>query len=181
MRGHIAVVVALVAALWSGDARAQGCACPTARPPAVAMAEADAVFEGQVTGVREGAYAATGGALVAGRWATLLVLREWKGATAGTTRQVFTPASCAVGFEAGTSWLVYARSSSDNHELRSTRCHRTRRVAEAREDLLALGIPDTQIEAVSGATAARPTGARRVGPRGVVRRVLRPRRRRPRR
>lgn len=169
-------VLALIAlALWPSASRAQPCACAASSPPPMAARESDAVFEGQVTGVREGTYESARGASP-GRWVSLLVLREWKGATAGTTRQVFTPTGCAVGFETGTSWLVYARRAADNHELRTTRCQRTRRAAEAREDVAALGVPGTQI-AVAAPEARRVV--RRAPPaRRVIRRVWRRRRRR---
>ncbi len=162
-----------VAWLAAPTAQAQVCSCPAARPPAVALAESDAVFEAQVTGVREGPYVTGVTEPSAGRWVSALVLREWKGATAGTTRLIFTPTRCSVGFETGTTWLVYARRTAQNHDLRVTRCTRTRRSSEAREDLAALGIPATQI-----ATAPAVQVARRV-PRPPARRVIR--RRRPRR
>lgn len=171
---HLAIVAAL--SLAPEFASAQACACPATRPPAIALAESDAVFEGQVTGVRDGPYVASQSDTMPGRWVTLLVLREWKGATAGTTRYVFTPSACDVPFEAGTTWLVYARHSGANHDLRTTRCHRTRPVATAREDLIALGIPGTQIMAMQ---PANPTPRRAVSraPARRVRRVVRRRRR----
>ena len=169
----VAVLVALAAWLVAPSARAQVCRCPTVRPPAVAFAESDAVFEAQVTGVRDGPYVTGTSAAAPGRWVTALVLREWKGATAGTSRLVFTPTWCPVGFETGTTWLVYARRTASNHDLRVTRCSRTRRAAQAREDLASLGIPATQI-----ATAPTQQVARRA-PRAPVPRVER--RRRPRR
>lgn len=150
-------------------ARAQACTCPSARPPAIALAESDAVFEGQVTGLRDGPYVSSQADTTAGRWVTLLVLREWKGATAGTTRYVFTPSACDVPFEAGTTWLVYARHGGANHDLRTTRCQRSRPIATAREDLVALGIPGTQIMAMQPAVPV----SRRVIPRAPARRVRR--------
>lgn len=157
---------------------AQPCACPTARPPAIALAESDAVFEGQVTAIREGPYVSGPSETVAGRWVTLLVLREWKGATAGTTRHIFTPTACDVPFETATAWLVYARHGGANHDLRTTRCHRTRAVAVAREDLVALGIPGTQIMAMPVASTAPRIVPRPAARRPVrrVRRVIRRRR-----
>ncbi len=155
-------------ALQSSIALAQPCTCPTARPPAIALAESDAVFEGQVTAIREGPYVSGPSETVPGRWVTLLVLREWKGATAGTTRHVFTPTSCDVPFESGIAWLVYARHGGANHDLRTTRCQRTRPVPTAREDLLALGIPGTQIMAMAPTTTVT-----RPAPRPAARRPLR--------
>jgi len=169
----VAALVALAAWFVAPAARAQVCGCPATRPPTVAFAESDAVFEAQVTGVRDGPYVTGTAAAASGRWVTALVLREWKGATAGTSRLVFTPTQCPVGFETGTTWLVYARRTAGNHDLRVTRCSRTRRAAEAREDLASLGIPATQI-----ATAPAQQVARRAA-RPPAHRVVR--RRRPRR
>jgi hypothetical protein len=166
----LAAAVALALAAHAAGADAQVCPCPAARPPAVALAESDAVFEAQVTAVREGTYVTGSAEAIAGRWVTAVVVREWKGATAGTTRTIFTPTQCAVGFELGGNWIVYARSSAQNHDLRVTRCGRTRRTSEAREDLAALGIPATQI-----ATAPAAQVARRVV-RPAARRVVRRRR-----
>ncbi|MFO0610590.1 MAG: hypothetical protein U0324_45935 [Polyangiales bacterium] len=168
-----AAALALAAWALAFEARAQVCPCPATRPPAVALAESDAVFEAQVTGVREGPYLTGTGEPSAGRWVSALVLREWKGATAGTTRLLFTPTRCPVGFETGTTWLVYARRTAQNHDLRVTRCTRTRRASEAREDLASLGIPATQI-----ATAPAVQVARRAA-RPPARRVVRRRRPRP--
>jgi hypothetical protein len=157
---------------------AQPCTCPAQRAPAVALGESDAVFEAQVTGLRLGTYSTGVGDPIAGRWISLLVIREWKGATAGTTRFVFTPTLCEVSFETGTTWLVYARSSGNNHDLRTTHCHRTRLSNTAREDFVALGIPSTQIPALQPSVTAR-----RVRPRPVIAAPRRGRRfiRRPRR
>jgi hypothetical protein len=166
----LATLVAVLMSLMPVAGWAQVCPCPATRPPAVAFAESDAVFEAQVTGVREGPYVTESAAAAPGRWVTALVLREWKGATAGTTRLLFTPTLCPVGFETGTTWLVYARRTATNHDLRVTRCTRTRRSAEAREDLASLGIPASQI-----ATAPTRQVARRI-PRAPVRRVVRRRR-----
>lgn len=173
------LATAVSIALRSALALAQPCTCPAARPPATALAESDAVFEGQVTAIREGPYVSGPSETVPGRWVTLLVLREWKGATAGTTRHIFTPTSCDVPFESGIAWLVYARHGGANHDLRTTRCQRTRPVPAAREDLVALGIPGTQIMAMAPATtvtrpASRPAVRR---PLRRTRRVLRRRRR----
>lgn len=152
------------------SAHAQLCPCPTPRSPAVALAESDAVFEAQVTSIREGTYVAEGTDPSSGRWVSALVLREWKGATAGTTRLLFTPTHCPVGFETGTTWLVYARRSTRNPDLRVTRCSRTRRTRDAREDLAVLGVPATQITTAPAVQVPRRT------PRPPVRRVVRRRR-----
>ncbi len=178
MRRTLTAALVALLALATRRVEAQPCACPTARPPAVALAESDAVFEGQVAGVREGTYVTGSGDPVPGRWITLLVLREWKGATAGTTRYVFTPTACPVPFEASTAWVVYARHAGANHDLRTTRCQRTRPVSTAREDLVALGIPGTQIQAAPNVDRTRVI---RTAPRGPVRRVIRRRRVRVRR
>jgi hypothetical protein len=174
---RLTLSLALSAALTLAGSRAhaQLCTCPATRPPPVALAESDAVFEGQVTAMRDGAYVSGGGEGSQGRWVTLLVLREWKGATAGTTRHVFTPTACAVPFEAGTTWVVYARHGGANHDLRTTRCQRTRAVATAREDLVALGIPGTQILAMPGSDALSRAQRTRVAPRprGALRRIIR--------
>jgi hypothetical protein len=129
----------------AGSGGAAGEACPSLPTPAAAAREAVALFRGTVlelkdtttldtrTGAREPALAAA-----------LRAEAGWKG-FADTVAVVLTPAppspqaARGVRFRAGERYLVYATGTSAH--LRASACLRTRPLAEAGEDALALGPP----------------------------------------
>ena len=118
---------------------AHACSCVQV-PPAQAMAEHDAVFEGRVLSVEP----ASDPSQV--MTATLEVVQHWKGVE---TEQVTVSTAamesvCGVSFEVGTSWLVYA--DVENGALRTGLCSRTRRIEEADEDLAELGADVVLVE-----------------------------------
>jgi hypothetical protein len=67
------------------------------------------------------------------------ITRRWKGVAAGTA-YVLNSGACAVTFERGREYLVYARRDEDG-TLSTTFCQGTRPVEQAGEDLRALGRP----------------------------------------
>lgn len=118
------------------------CSCIPPAPPREELGRADAVFSGRVVSVTE---RREGGSAFQGRphlEVRIVPGRRWKGA-AGDTVTVFTPdngAACGFGFEQGREYLVYAEGED---QLRAFLCSRTRLLADAGEDLAALGAPAT--------------------------------------
>jgi hypothetical protein len=118
------------------------CSCIPPVPPREALGQADAVFAGRVVSVterREGGPAFPGRPYLEVR---IVPERRWKGA-AGDTVTVATSdnsASCGYAFEQGRDYLVYAGGED---ALRVFICSRTRPLADAAEDVAALGAPAT--------------------------------------
>jgi hypothetical protein len=131
--GRAAVLVALVVASLVGGARpAAACSCMAPAPPETALAEADAVFVGEVTDVN----APAGTTHVA-----QLAVTEILAGDVGAEVEVHTPpdsAACGYPFEVGREELVYAVLDDDGR-LQTNLCDRTAPVAEADDDLAALG------------------------------------------
>lgn len=125
-----------LAAIPCGRA-ADRCSCLPPPPPREALAQAGAVFAGTVVSVR----AREGEGGMGEHEVRIVPTRRWKGAAADTV-VVRTPdnsAACGVAFTPGESYLVYA---SGGDEPRVILCSRTRPLAQAGEDLAALGTPD---------------------------------------
>lgn len=134
---------ALVLLGFAPPGRAAACSCVQVSPTH-ALEEHDAVFEGRVVAVD--APSDPSGRRVA----TFEVVQQWKGVE--RERVVVSTAAagslCGVGFEEGTSWLVYADRTGG--ELSTGLCSRTRRIEDAEEDLAALGAGVVPIE-ITGA------------------------------
>ena len=121
-------VIAIIALALVGP-RARACSCAPPPPPAKALAQALAVFSGKVTRL------APNRTLV---W--LDVTRIWKGVK---DRQILVStasheAACGFPFRVGETYLVYA-TGENGPMLRTGLCSRTKRLAEAAEDLTELG------------------------------------------
>lgn len=126
----LAAVVA--ATLVGGAGPALACSCVPSPPPETAMSEADAVFVGEVTELREVASGT--------RVATLAVTEVFVGDLAAEV-EVRTPAdsaACGHAFQRGRADLVYAVLDADG-VLNTNLCDRTAPLSEAEEDLSAFG------------------------------------------
>ena len=111
------------------------CSCVLPGPPDQALAESGAVFSGTVTAVTRPAN--VGG--IAPVRVTFTVARVWKGPEE-VTMIINTPdssASCGVDFVENGEYLVYARNVEGTFQ--ATLCSRTTQLANAGEDLAALG------------------------------------------
>jgi hypothetical protein len=130
-----ALLTALCALAWSPVAHA--CKCAEPEPPSAALASAQAVFQGEVAALQE-----IDNALVV----TLRVPKAWKGIVSAEEARVRTrkdSAACGYPFAVGENYLVYAQAlepAEDGVSLQVLRCGRTRPLAEAEEDLRALGL-----------------------------------------
>jgi hypothetical protein len=113
------------------------CSCVPPGPPREALAQAEAVFAGRVVSVGEQRGGDPDQPYLEVR---IVPDRRWKGAAADTVT-VRTPpnsAVCGVAFETGREYLVYAEGGGG---LRVFLCSRTAALADAGEDLAALGAP----------------------------------------
>jgi len=131
-------------------------------PPAQALAEAQAVFRGTVVGLDEPS-AGCGGTMSSADPVTVSfqVDEVWKGEVA-VDQQLTTAvegASCGFSFSEGKEYVVYARDGGADGGLNVSLCSRTRTVAEASEDLAALGKGDAPSPGEGGCRAlGRRTG-----------------------
>jgi len=135
------ILLCAAASLWTAPALA--CKCMP-QSPADSLAQAVAVFEGQVVELRDGEPEKGGPA--ADRAVKLAVVRAWKGVESETV-DLLTPsdgAACGYNFTRGASYLVYA--SADSSGLRVVSCSRTRPISEAGEDLRLLGMGATPVD-----------------------------------
>ncbi len=130
------------ATLWAAPCppASPRCSCIPPVPPREALGQSDAVFAGRVVSVterREEDPGHPGGPHLEVR---IVAGRRWKGAGADTVvvRTADSSAACGYPFEAGGEYLVYARGED---ALRVVSCSRTRPLAQAGEDLAALGAP----------------------------------------
>jgi hypothetical protein len=152
VRSGLALVV--LAVVWGARPveRAYACSCMAPPPPAEARNGADAVFAGTVTGVLQNAPLGTSNNRV---MVSFRVSEVWKGAnnpeiavlTSGDS------ASCGFGFDQGGQYLVYA--FIEEGRLTTNLCSRTNALAQAGEDLAALGEGTTPPLAATG----NPLGA----------------------
>ena len=132
MRTLLTTIVAMAVA---GAGLAQACSCIAPPPPKKAMEQAHSVFSGKVTKVEK-----AGEEELA---VTLELAATWKGA-AGKELTLYTPnqsAACGYNFEKGKSYLVYANQIKRGEEkvLETNICTRTALLADAKDDLKALG------------------------------------------
>lgn len=125
---------------------AHACTCVPSPPPGEALEQAQEVFSGEVVEVTE----APGGIAV-----RFNVSEAWKGVDEREI-EVGTPrggsAACGFEFQEGNEYLVYTseRQSSDDPDSVTGLCYRTAALADAGEDLDALGegTPAAELAAV---------------------------------
>jgi hypothetical protein len=115
------------------------------------LARAETVFSGTVLGMAEhyvppaappsvpgpdstGAISAGGGMGTPGRATTFAVTRGWKGAAGGDTVMVHDLLPYPQLFRSGAAYLVYA-VREENGRLATSRCERTRPLAEVPDDV----------------------------------------------
>lgn len=133
---YAALTLGLAGFAWLAPAPARACSCMRPPPPRDAADAATAVFQGKVTALQvdqpEGAY-------LAFHVYTLEVERVWKGDVVDTltVRTADNSAACGRPFEVGESYLVYAKDVEG--QLSDNLCSRTSKLADASEDLDALG------------------------------------------
>ena len=124
----LAGLVVLVGASVPADAHACKCAHPEPAPVRQAFAEAALVVEARVDAH---AYVIDRGFVT-----RLTPKRIFKGAPARTI-EIAAAKTCAVGFEPGTRWLVYAYDDGDGG-FTTTYCSRSKPIADATEELAVL-------------------------------------------
>ncbi len=142
MSRRLLLLVAMLGTAWClPAATAQACSC-MAVSPGQALAESTSVFEGRVLSISE---------LVdkplPHREITFAVVRAWKGVESVERMVVMTAAdsaACGYNFAPDTSYLVYARATDGAPWV--SLCTRTQPMAEAGEDLKALGMGQTPVD-----------------------------------
>jgi hypothetical protein len=117
--------------------RARACSCAT-QTREQAFKSAAAVFEGRVVEITRSKARPDGGR--PRLQVTLLVVRAWKGVKSErmTVLTAGDEAACGFGFQQGESYLVYAQKGGSLPGV--SLCSRTRPMAEAGEDIDAMGI-----------------------------------------
>lgn len=131
--------IASISTLLTGTSHAYACSCVTAPLPQ-AVEGSTAVFEGLVTTVEEGE------GTPKARRVSFKVVRLWKGDEDAEQVSVHTAADssrCGVPFVEGKSYLVFAQG--EEGALQVNACSRTRRTAEADDDLAGLGAGITPV------------------------------------
>ena len=121
------IVCNLVIALCSPTDRAFACQCVGVKSVGVSLESSAAVFAGRVKKIY-------------GTRITFVVDRSWKGKVPAEI-MLYTPAqstACGYEFEGGQPYLVYAYSEG-KERLATDTCTRTKRLAEAEDDLTELG------------------------------------------
>lgn len=111
------------------------CSCAKPGTPTQELKISTAVFSGKVIQISEVKI----GNLLPKRKVKFNVENSWKAITQKTVSVLtgFGEGDCGFKFEKGESYLVYARGSKD--ALSTSTCGRTKKLAEAREDLSELG------------------------------------------
>ena len=127
--------IALVGALCALPSLAVACSCKAPPAPKIALEKAAAVFIGRVTSVEK-----TGDYSNKFQFA---VSKKWKGVEGNSTSIVSssTSAACGIVFDTNRDYLVYAYKTEGNDQLLTNLCTRTKRVADADDDLTELGAP----------------------------------------
>ena len=152
---HFLNVLLLALIFTAGHATAFACSCAPPEGPSAELGRASAVFSGRVIEVRGRKGAGRTPGMVE---AVFEAARVWKGA-AGKQVGVYTnpdSAACGYAFEAGRSYLVYARGGGGR--LTTGLCSRTKRLEDAGADLDELG-PGRE---VAGGSGGGPDPAREV-------------------
>lgn len=133
MRTTLSVIL-LAACLAPVSARAAACDCKKSLTPSEARKQAEAVFVGTVVEAHrertQGGY----------EWRVRLsVEQSWKGADGDDAIVYVLGDDCAVSFEAGKRYLVYARRQEGRGRLVTDSCTRTTAFDAGSEDLQKLG------------------------------------------
>lgn len=132
---RLAFVGVILLSVTAGVYTAQACSCMLPPPPPEALADAAAVFVGEVINI-DGATDKGGFALLRVRFR---IESTWKGDVEETVevRTASHSAACGYPFKQGNAYLVYAHE----HEglLRASLCSRTTAIENADADLEALG------------------------------------------
>lgn len=159
----------LVIALLTLAPTAVALACSCMRStPAEALERSTAVFEGRVLEVtpfeerrdvtleggcldeacRESLSETTESVEVTGFAVRLSVTRRWKGVDTEevVVRTARDSAACGFAFEVGQDYVVYASAEDEAGTLATGLCDRTARVADASEDLVALGTGEVPVD-----------------------------------
>lgn len=128
--------------IWASPERAAACSCAYPADAVTELKNADAVFSGTVTAVTRPWIVRSSLQPV---HATIAVDRFWKGSgrPAVTVATANATASCGFPFESGKQYLVFARG--DSGTLTATICSRSKLLADAADDLAALG-PGTAVQ-----------------------------------
>jgi hypothetical protein len=145
-------------------ARSHACKCML-QSVEQAKEQASAIFEGHVSEVAS--VPVQGDPNFTQTRATLKLVRVWKGLDKTETVEVTTAsetAACGFPFEKGQSYLVYADKGEQGYTV--SLCSRTRPMAEAAEDLAALGGGVTPVEVPAADKAAAPAPAKAAAPKG---------------
>ena len=110
---------------------ANACRCVPPAPPKESMEKSLGVFAGEVTAVK------TEGRMLL---ATVTVTQSWKGEPAKevTVRTNSSSAACGYSFQKGNSYIIYCTGKNDAGWATNL-CTRTRPLAQAKDDLKALG------------------------------------------
>lgn len=139
MRAKAALRLTLVACCFLlGGANALACPCEP-QPVAKAKKRAEAVFAGTVVeSYRELSPSGL-------EWRVRLRIEQsWKGAT-GDELIVYTFGDCAVSFEAGQKYLVYAQRQEGRGRLITDTCMKTAAFGASADDLNKLGKPKERL------------------------------------
>jgi hypothetical protein len=169
------LVVALLALAPASIALACSCMRST---PAEALERSTAVFEGRVLEVtsfeerrdvtleggclddacRESLSETTESVEVTGFAVRFSVTRRWKGVDTEevVVRTARDSAACGFAFEVGQDYLVYASAEDEAGTLSTGLCDRTARVADASEDLEALGTGEVPVDVEEEPTTSGP-------------------------
>lgn len=133
---------ALTGALCALPSVAVACSCAPPPAPKIALEKSAAVFVGKVTSVEKSQFSSK---------FQFSVSKKWKGIE-GNTASIVTAsdsAACGINFDENRDYLIYAFKSEGDDQLRTNLCTRTKRVADAADDLAELGAPVT-IETKTG-------------------------------
>ncbi len=133
---RLLVIVGIALAGLAGAPTASACTCVEPPPPLEALEAADLVFAGLVIEILEP------DSSMFTRSFRFAAKRRWKGPVTDTMRveTAWSSASCGYPFEVGETYLVYAYEGNVFANPYSTNlCTRTRPLADAAEDLAALG------------------------------------------
>jgi hypothetical protein len=134
MRSWIAVLALMTASLTTLAGRAEACSCFSGGPPCQNYFHVDAVFLGSVQSIAQTDVPQD--SFLTRKLVTFTIERPFRGVD-GSTVQVKTGmggGDCGYDFKPGERYLVYAQRTKDGG-LYAGICSRTRRAADAAEDL----------------------------------------------
>jgi hypothetical protein len=170
----VALVVNLFVAIVFAAPSAHACSCAGIQTPAEGLRASDAVFSGEVVGLGAEDPQPRDGTPLGG--VEFRVKESWKGVSDGAAiiygqgegyfgeareGDMVVVNSCAVTFEQGESYLVYAYRRGENAggPLGTDICTATKPLADAEADLRVLGPPTTGLPDTGGPAPLRDRGA----------------------